>query len=436
VIPTLRLVWLAALGLPLALLGLFGPMGLRVAAGYDLVVLAAALADRLAAADPGGIAFARETGARLVQGRLAQVVLHARRGGKRSVRGRVRDLAPVTFEPGPPPLPFRIAPGRSATLTYAVRPRERGSFAFGDLAVRTRGPLGLVERQAVRPLTATVQVYPDLLSLSAREAALVSPSAWRAGYRRSGRTGEGREFHQLRDYTRGDDARLLDWKAFAHRGRPVVRDYRAERNQRVLLLLDAGRLMTVHVGDRLRFDWAAQAAGRLARVALGMGDLVGVAVYSRELKAHLPPGRGAGQLAQTADLLSAAQPDLDEPDLRRAVHALLARNPRRTLVVLFTELSDQRTSEAVLRSAAALIPRHLMLVVTLSDADLERERSAPLTSLDAPYRRAAAEELLQDSLRTSAELEARGALLVRARADALAGETVERYVEMKRLGRL
>src|SRR4029079_8383633 len=117
----------------------------------------------------------------------------------------------------------------------------------------------------------------------------------RAGSRRGRTQGEGREFHQLREYASGDDVRLMDWKSFARRGRPAVREFRAERNQHVLLLLDAGRLMTARTGDRSRFDWAVQAAGRLARVALGMGDLVGLAVYSRTLKANVGAGRGPGQ---------------------------------------------------------------------------------------------------------------------------------------------
>ena len=194
--------------------------------------------------------------------------------------------------------------------------------------------------------------------------------------------------------------------------------------------------MTASVAGRLRFDWAIQAAGRLARVALAMGDVVGLALYSRTIKGTLPPSRGPGHLARLADLLSEARADLDEPDLARAFRALLWGNPRRTLVVLFTEMTDRRAAEAALRSVGALAPRHLGVVVTLADADLEAELRRPLVDTEAAYRRFAADELWQDTRRAESALEAQGVLLVRARADALAGETVERYLEIKRTGRL
>ncbi len=75
-------------------------------------------------------------------------------------------------------------------------------------------------------------------------------------------------------------------------------------------------------------------------------------------------------------------------------------------------------------------------MVSLADADLEAERDLALAAPEDVYRRVAADELWQDSRRTVRALEARGALVVRARADALAADTVERYLEVKRRGRL
>ncbi len=434
-IPTVRLAALAALGLPLLMLGLLGRSGLWVALAYDGVLLAAVVLDRLALADPARLGADRDKPLRWVQGRTAAVRLGLRWSGGRRGLLSLKDLPPPAFAASGEQ--FRVALGdqESLEVVYDVTPGERGYHDFGPLVVRTNGPLGLLQRQAVLDLRERVRVYPDLVSLTAREAALVITTR-HAGVRRGRLQGEGREFHQLRDYAPGDDVRLLDWKAFAHRGRPTVRDYRVERNQRVLLLIDAGRLMTARVADRLRFDWAVQAAGRLARVVLAFGDSVGLAFFSRELDRYLPPGKGPGHLSRVADLLSEAEPTSDEPDLGRALRGLLRSNPRRTLVVLFTEIADPRAAAAAERHVGALAPRHLGLVVSLADADLEAERDLALAAPEDVYRRVAADELWQDSRRTVRALEARGALVVRARADALAADTVERYLEVKRRGRL
>ncbi|MCP3981574.1 MAG: DUF58 domain-containing protein [bacterium] len=435
-IPSLRLVWLVALGLPLLLLGLVSPLGMRVALAYDAVLVLLLIVDRSLTPDPRLLQIRRGEAPRWVQGRPAVVELQLQWQANRASDVILKDQPPVGFSTETDRHRVRVRPGENATLRYPVVPAERGRQAFGVLALRVVGPLGLQQRQRVVDLTAEIRVYPDLVTLTAREAALAVPSAWNVGIRRSPIPGEGREFHQLRDYVRGDDVRMMDWKALAHRGRPTVREYRVERNQRVILLIDSGRLMTSRVADRLRFDWAVQAAGRLARVVLAQGDAVGLAFFGRELKNHLPAGKGPGHLGRVADMLSEAAPTLEEPDLGRALGLLMSRTPRRTLVVVFTEIADPRTAEAAVRHVGRLAPRHLGLVVSLADADLDAERFLELRDAEAVYRRVAADELWQDSRRTIRSLEARGAMVVRARADALAGESVERYMEVKRRGRL
>jgi uncharacterized protein (DUF58 family) len=435
-IPTLRCVYLFALGVPLSLLALFGPFASGLVLGYDLILIAMVVADRWAVADPRALVARRHIPSRSVQGRPVDIRLQLRWRSDRAGRLLLRDLPPHGLETERSGFRLRLEPHSRAVVSYEAIARERGEVAFGPLAVRSRGPLGLVDRQAVLELANSLRVYPDLISLSAREASLVSPSPWLRGSRRARFKGEGREFHQLRGYTPGDDVRQMDWKAFARRGHPVVREYRAERNQRLLLLIDGGRLMTVRVGDRARFDWAVQAAGRLARVALASGDLVGAAVFSREIQRHVPASRGPGHLSRLADLFCEVRPDLDEPDLDRALHVLLRQNPRRALVVLFSEIADPRAAEAAVRSVAALARRHLILVVTLADTDLDAERDLGVDRPQSVYRRLAAEELWLEYRRTARALESHGALLVRARADSLAAETVERYVEIKTLGRL
>jgi len=436
VIPTVRLVWLAALGVPLCLLGLFSEVGLAWALGYNLLLVTAMIADRAATPDPAALAARRSISSRPVQGLPVTIDLALRWRGARRARLELREQLPPALSVSSDRHSVRLAPSGRATISYTAMAAERGTTELGSLIVRSSGPVGLLQRQTSIELAQTLRIYPDLISQAAPEGAPMQPSRWLVGQRRGALKGDGREFHQLRAYRAGDDIRQIDWKAFARRGHPIVREHRAERSQRVLLLIDAGRSMTVRIGDRLRFDWAAQAAGRLACAALSMGDLVGVAVYSRELKGRVPTARGAGQLAGIADLLCDAQPDLDEPNLGRALHGLLRGTHRRSLVVLFSEIADPRAAQQTIRHIGSLAPRHLALVVTLADTDLEAERHIDIDDADAVYRRLAADELWLESRKTVRDLESHGAQVVRARADALAAEAVERYIQIKTQGRL
>ena len=105
-------------------------------------------------------------------------------------------------------------------------------------------------------------------------------------------------------------------------------------------------------------------------------------------------------------------------------------------MVLFTDLADPRAAETAVTCIGSLSRRHLGLVVTLTDTDLERERDRPVREIDDVYRRVAADELWTEFRTTGRTLQSRGIHVVAARADALAGETVRRYLEIKQRGLL
>jgi uncharacterized protein (DUF58 family) len=436
VIPTPRLTWLFALGVPLLLLGILQPVWLSLVLLMDLVLAFAAVWDGLAATPARDIDVKRSVPERWVQGRPERVRFTVTNRGDRPARLLLRGFPPAAFAAENCRMKALIPPGRSRELAYLATPLERGTHRFGQITLRSLGRMNLVARQSVIATDEAVRVYPDLITVSSQEAILGAEVSRQLGRRQDRLRGEGREFHQLRDYTEGDDIRSLDWKKYAHRGKLTVREYRAERNQRILLLVDGGRMMTARIGGRLRFDWAIQAAGRLARSAHSIGDQVGITVFSRSIKATLPPARTRGQLRRISDILCEVEPDLSEPNLGTALNHTLKRTPRRTLVVLFTELSDPRAAETVLSCFGSLSRRHLGLVVTLADTDLEKERDRPVREIDDVYRRVAADELRTEFRTTGKALRSRGVQVVSARADALAGKTVQRYLEIKQKGLL
>ena len=66
----------------------------------------------------------------------------------------------------------------------------------------------------------------------------------------------GTEFEQLREYGPDDEFRRIDWTATARTGKPIVRTYRAERNQTVVVMLDNGRIMAGRVDGVPRVEHA------------------------------------------------------------------------------------------------------------------------------------------------------------------------------------
>src|SRR5207244_1226454 len=156
------------------------------------------------------------------------------------------------------------------------------------------------------------------------------------GLRSAQGRGGGTEFDSLRDYSVDDEFRRIDWAATARAARPIVRTYRAERNQTVLLLLDAGRLMAGRVDDVPRLDHAMDAVMMLTAVATRLGDRAGLVAFDQRVRAVVSPGHSRDQLSRVTEAMYALEPELVESDYRGAFAETLAPFRRPALLRLFT----------------------------------------------------------------------------------------------------
>lgn len=313
-------------------------------------------------------------------------------------------------------------------------PPQRGVGSGGAIHLRAEGPWGLAVRAQVVAAPWALTVLP---ALDDRARAL--PTARRrreAGQRPERIAGEGRELDGLREWVPGDDTRTLDWKATARRGKPIVRRYRDERRQPVLLALDAGRLMAAEHEGRARFDAAVDAAAALAWAAHAHDDDIGLLVFEAESRLVRPPRRGRAGLRAVLEGLAGATAAPVEPDYPRAFSELARRQRRRALVVLFTDVVDSDPSAALVAQARGLRPRHLPVVVTLRDPALDAVATAPASSVGAAYDRAAAEALLEARAVALEGMRADGIVVVDVAPESAAQGVVAAYERLKARGAL
>lgn len=429
-VPTLRAVgWALAGLLPLSLATAI-PALLGGVLAWNAALLLLVAVDFLRAPRRGALTARRLVEPVLSAGRANPVTveLELAPGARAAVRGTLRDwVAPGPDVDGNVQ---RFALTGHLALRWHVTPKTRGTLDFGDLHLRLDGPWGLCARQVVVPAAQAVRVYPDLIALT-KDALFLAQATPIAAKRAAKALADGREFDRLRDYQPGDSPRTVDWKASARRGKPMVRAYRAEQHQQVIVLLDCGRHMAGEVRGRRKLDWAVDAALRLAKVALDEGDLVGVQAFSSDVLAWLPPQRGAAHLRSVTHALAHVEATLTEPQYDLAFERAFRRASKRSLVVVLTDLLDPDAGQRLIRRMGKLRPKHLPLLASLVDEDVQRlALASPQTDLDA-HRRLAAERLERDVTGTVRLLEGGGTLVVRTRAEALGPAMVQRYLEAK-----
>lgn len=433
-IPTARLVFVFALGMvPMALAAQVPDVRWAVGA-YDVALLVLVALDFWLAPDPRAITFERHVAPRLAIGEREPVTIQAESGLPRALVVQVRDEPPPGFQAEGRLLTLSLPARGRARGTYAVTPSARGDYSFAGLTVRAGGPLRLVQRQWRLASQMPVQVYPNFRLAGRMELLGRRSHLLRTGLHSLRRRGEGRTFESLRDYVRGDDTRHMDWKATARRRKPIVREYEVERHQNVLLMLDAGRMMTAQVGNLTKLDAAVNAALLVTHAAVTHGDKVGLLVFGEDVLAYLPPRAGRTQIGRVLESLYGVQPSLVEPDYGAAFRYLAARRLQRALVLVFTDLVDARASARLLRHVSALMPHHLALLVAIADPTLERYARAVPATIGSVYRQAVARDLLQDRAEALRGVTARGGLALDVPPEALNIAVVNRYLEVKRRG--
>lgn len=376
----------------------------------------------------------RDVAGVLPLGQEREVGIDLRPADARPVRVDVHDGHPAAFRVSGLPQRLDLAPAATTRIVYRAAADERGSYHFTALQLRLHSPMRLWTQRRFIDLPATVRVYPNFSPLT-RLALFGTDQASRAiGAHLRRRRGDGTEFQQLRDYRDGDNLRQIDWKASRRAQRLISREYREERNQHVILMLDTGRRMLARDGALSHFDHALNACLVLALIALRQGDAVGLIAHGGDSRC-LRPARGIGTLdallANTFDL----QPRAVATDYLAAASELATRHPRRALVVLVTNIRDEDVEDLVI-AVRQLRRRHVVIIASLREKALDQARDLQPQHIDDAILVGATALYLEDRRRAHETLRAHGARVLDVDSDALPAALVERYLDVKREGLL
>jgi uncharacterized protein (DUF58 family) len=435
----------------LLLLALFGVIPIGIAPGVLAALLIAALwlilIGALAAVDTRLIPprqqlrWTREHESKLSLGAWNQISLHLANRSNRDIELQVRDATPAELVPRANAGQGVCPAGGAWDMTYHVFPVHRGDYHLRPVSARYLGPLGFVWRQHSTDLDDSVKVFPNILAVRTYETLLRRGLLEEIGLHSSRRWGTGTEFERLRDYTADDEFRRINWPATARRHRPIAVDYETERSQNIMLVLDAGRLMSLQVQSALttgspateltRLDYAVNAALLLAFVVQRTGDRVGLFAFSDRPLRYAAPRPGRAQFVTLTEALYNLQAESVEADYAGGLGYLAFKESRRSLMVIFTDLAEPEAVSPLVSHAAYLGRKHLVLVVTLRDPGIDRIASLPPDSSRNVYQRAVALTVLDGREEVLRQLRQRGALTLDVSAEQLSTSVINRYLEIK-----
>lgn len=427
--PTRTAIFCAAAGVPVTLLvALMLPGRWYAALAWPVAVLLACLADALGGARPG------------------QARLHLTLPKTASVGASVEGKATIAI-PGTPRaqllldigallaqdedgLWIDLTDGKGAAA-IPLQTTRRGTARVARGWLRWKGALGLVWKQRILSLDATMAILPDIRPVHDRGAQIFQRHAL-AGLMAQVDRGDGADFDALVEFRSGMDRRAIDWKQSARHAKLHAKEFRSERNNQIVFAIDAGRQMSEPVAGLPRLDRVVSAMLLTAWVALKLGDRV--ALHAFDSRPRIASGLVSGAAAFGELQRLAAQIDYsgDESNYTHALTTLATRLTRRSMIVLFTEFTDLTSAEFLVRAASRLVETHLLLVVVLRDEELESILDRRPASADDVTRAVTAAALLRDRLTVLTRLRHLGAHVIEAEHDRVADRLVQGYVDLKR----
>lgn len=436
--PSARLCLLALAPLALSLGLYLAPAGWPGVLAFDLAILAVAIGDVTTLPRRAAFRVRREMGSIATRGVRHPIEIVIESGSRRAHDLEVRDdVGGLLAEEEPAP-PLRLLGRSRGRVRHAIVPRERGSFVLERVFVRAASRLGLWCVQHALPARDELAVYPALrqISLYALYARLNRMSL--LGVRRTRRVGTDNEFERLRDYAPDDQYRAIDWRATSRRLKLTVRDHQTDQSQRVVFAIDCGRMMVNATAGTSMLDAALDAALTLSYVALAHRDEAGLLCFGERILRWVPPRGGRRQLDRMIAASHDVQAELVESRFDEALLHLQRACRKRTLLVVITNLIDDRNAASLRRHLMPTVGRHLPLVALLRDpavsAPLEAWESAggvPAADDPSLYRAAAAADVMLWRRQQLSDLAHAGVLTLDVKPAGLTAAVVNEYLAIK-----
>jgi len=351
--------------------------------------------------------------------------------GARPVWLRIKDDAPAGTKVSPPEHSVRLEGKKRWQGSHTIAAGSRGPYELENVYLNTRSFLGFWDKNIIIPCQNTLHVYPDMKQLAEYAILARSNRLSLIGVRRSRKIGQDSDFERLRDYTLDDNYKFIDWRSTARRNKLTVKDFQSDQSQRVVFMLDCGRMMTnTHFGLSL-VDYALNSLLMLSHVALTQGDSVGLVCFSDKVDRYVPPRSGRSQMNQLLHAGFDRFPRLVESRMDQAFLHLSSHLRKRSLVVLITSVIDQVNADQITAYLGNLQQRHLPLLVLLRDHRIFDAADNPASDPDVLYRSAAAASLLTWREQVLHRLRMQGVLVVDAFPEQMTSPMINEYLKAK-----
>ncbi len=359
------------------------------------------------------------------------VSIQVRSGFSIPLTASVIDELPVQFQKRDFILACALVPSNTHEIGYQLTPTIRGEYKFGDIHIYVSTALRLVQRRFTASEEKTIKVYPSFLQLRKFQIKAIPDMNASEGGRRSFRRGLSTEFDHIKEYTRGDDARTINWKASARRSQLMINSFMDEKSQQVYCLIDKGRLMKMPFDQLSLLDYSINAALMFSYVALQKDDKIGLMTFGEKVDDVLQPSKSKKQFNVVMEMLYKQDTRFLESNYADLYAVVNKRAGQRSLMLLFTNFETYTGFERQLPYLRSINHKHLLCVVLFENTEVSVRHSSISDSMEDIYINTIADKFVYEKKMIVKELQKNGILVIYTPPSKLTLNVVNKYLELK-----
>jgi uncharacterized protein (DUF58 family) len=195
--------------------------------------------------------------------------------------------------------------------------------------------------------------------------------------------GRGMDFDEVREYTPGDEVRLIDWNVTARTGTTFIKKLREERELTILLAVDVSASGKFGSQAQSKRELAAEIASVLAFSAIRNRDKVGLLLFSDEIEQFIPPTKGRQHVLRVIREILFCQPKRRGTDISSALDFLTEVQRRRAVVFVISDfIEPPEAFERLRRQLRMANKRHDLVLMHLRDRHEEELPAVGLLTLE------------------------------------------------------
>ena len=346
------------------------------------------------------------------------------------------DEIPEQFQVRDFKLKETISSRKSKSISYQLRPTQRGEYHFGNLNIYASSVINLVAKRFTFNNGAMVPTYPSFKQLKKFELLNINQNSLDYGLKKVRRLGHTMEFEQIKDYVLGDDLRTINWKATAKKNQLMVNQFQDEKSQPIYSVIDKGRIMKMPFDGLSLLDYAINATLVISSIALKKQDKAGLFSFSKKVKNMVVAERRNSQMQYVLEALYNIKTDFFESDFSRLYTSIKNNITQRSLLLLYTNFETLDGLNRQLPYLKAIAKSHLLVIIFFKNTELDSLINDKAQTVQQVYDKVIAEKFAFEKRLIVNELKKYGIYSILTTPENLTIDTINKYLEIKARGLL